>query len=68
MKFAFENQQVDALHCICEDYNVRSRRVFEKNGFKQVLEEKLYKQGIGEFRYHLQLARSEYIAAKEENR
>ncbi len=33
VKYAFECECVDVLHCFCEDYNFRSRRVWEKNGF-----------------------------------
>ena len=32
--FAFNNQQTDIIYAIVSDYNPRSRRVFEKNGFK----------------------------------
>ncbi len=30
VKYAFESEQVDVLHCLCEDYNIRSCRVWEK--------------------------------------
>jgi len=33
VEFAFEYENVDVLHVIVSDYNVRSQRVFEKNGF-----------------------------------
>ena len=31
--FAFNGEKVDVLHCFCDDYNKRSQRVWEKNGF-----------------------------------
>jgi|AGTN01.3.fsa_nt_gi Acetyltransferases, including N-acetylases of ribosomal proteins len=31
--FAFNGEHVDVLHCFCEDYNVRSRRMWEKHRF-----------------------------------
>jgi aminoglycoside 6'-N-acetyltransferase len=34
--FAFTVEHVDVLHCFCGDYNIRSRRVWEKNGFSLV--------------------------------
>ena len=33
LEFAFNDQGVDVLHCICEDYNVRSCRLWEQQGF-----------------------------------
>lgn len=30
--FAFCGELVDVLHCFCEDYNIRSRRMWEKHG------------------------------------
>ena len=33
LEFAFNDQGVDVLHCICEDYNVRSCRLWERQGF-----------------------------------
>jgi len=32
--FAFVNQQANIVYGLISDYNIRSRRVFEKNGFK----------------------------------
>lgn len=34
--FAFQQEHVQVLSCFCDDYNVRSRRAFEKNGFTHV--------------------------------
>jgi RimJ/RimL family protein N-acetyltransferase/SAM-dependent methyltransferase len=60
--YAFNGENVDLLHCFCEDYNIRSRRVWEKNGFKQVLAEPLLPQPQkGKWQYHYRLTREEYI-------
>lgn len=34
--FAFQQEHVQILSCFCDDYNLRSRRAFEKNGFTPV--------------------------------
>ena len=34
VEFAFLHEKVDVLHCFAEDYNIRSQRVWLKNGFK----------------------------------
>ena len=39
--FAFSGERVDVLHCFCEDYNPRSRSMWEKNGFALILSEDL---------------------------
>ena len=61
VKFAFEKEGVDVLHCFCEDYNVRSRRVWEKNGFSLIMEEKIPQPSKGKLQYHWRLTREEYI-------
>ncbi|MEA4889017.1 MAG: GNAT family N-acetyltransferase [Clostridiaceae bacterium] len=58
--FAFNNEHVDVLHCFCEDYNIRSRRVWEKNGFTLVLTENLPQPQKGKFQYHYRLTRQDY--------
>lgn len=60
--FAFNGELVDALHCFCEDYNIRSMRVWEKNGFARVLSEPLPQPQKGKFQFHYRLTRPEYIA------
>ena len=60
--FAFHCEHVDALHCFCEDYNIRSRRVWEKNGFKLVFIEELPQPQIGKYKYHWRLTKSEYMS------
>ncbi|MCL1793958.1 MAG: GNAT family N-acetyltransferase [Oscillospiraceae bacterium] len=60
--FAFCGEYVDALHCFCEDYNVRSRRMWEKHGFVRVLQEPLEPQPQkGQWQYHYRLTRREFI-------
>jgi RimJ/RimL family protein N-acetyltransferase len=58
--FAFNKERVDVLHCFCEDYNIRSRRVWEKNGFTQILAEPILPQPQkGQIQYHYRLTREE---------
>jgi RimJ/RimL family protein N-acetyltransferase len=60
--FAFCGEHVDVLHCFCEDYNVRSRRMWEKHGLTRVLEEPLEPQPQkGQWQYHYRLTRQEFI-------
>ncbi len=59
--YAFECEHVDVLHCICEDYNIRSRRVLEKNGFTLVWEEELTSTHKGNMQYHWRLTKEEYM-------
>ena len=62
IKYAFACEQVDVLHCLCEDYNSRSCRTLEKNGFTLVLTEKFTEPHKGEFQYHWRLTKDEYSA------
>ncbi|MCL2420525.1 MAG: GNAT family N-acetyltransferase [Defluviitaleaceae bacterium] len=58
IEFAFDSEQVDVLHCFSEDYNVRSCRIWEKHGFKRILEEALVPQPQkGQWQYHCGLQR-----------
>ncbi len=57
---AFEQEKVDVLHCLCEDYNARSCRVWEKNGFELILREPLEQPQKGKFQHHYRLTREEY--------
>ena len=59
--FAFCGEHVDVLHCLCEDYNIRSRRMWEKHGFTKVLEEPIPDSWKGKLQYHYRLTRREYI-------
>jgi aminoglycoside 6'-N-acetyltransferase len=58
---AFWGEHVDVLHCLCEDYNLRSRRVWEKHGFTRILTEPLSQPQKGKWQYHYRLTREEFI-------
>ena len=58
--FAFNDEHVDVLHCLCEDYNVRSCRMWEKNGFMLIISEELPQPQKGKYQYHYRLTRREY--------
>ncbi|NLG25761.1 MAG: GNAT family N-acetyltransferase [Clostridiales bacterium] len=58
--FAFCGERVDVLHCFCEDYNVRSCRMWEKHGFTRVLSEPLPQPQKGRWQYHYRLTRAEF--------
>lgn len=60
--FAFCGESVDALHCFCEDYNIRSRRVWEKNGFIRTRTEPLPQKGQAQL--HYVLTRHTYLAGR----
>jgi aminoglycoside 6'-N-acetyltransferase len=63
--FAFYRENVDVLHCFCEDYNVRSRRMWEKHGLVRILEEPLEPQPQkGKWQYHYKITRQEFISRK----
>lgn len=62
--FAFCGEHVEILHCFCEDYNVRSRRMWEKHGFTQILAEQLPQPQKGKWQYHYRLTRSEFLFQK----
>ncbi len=66
VKYAFECEHVDVLHCFCEDYNVRSRRVWEKNGFQLVFTEEIPQPHKGKLQYHWRLTKDEYQERKAE--
>jgi len=59
--YAFNGEHIDVLHCFNDDYNHRSRRVFEKNGFTLVLSEDLPQPQKGKLQHHFRLTRHEYI-------
>jgi len=61
IEYAFNVEKVDVLHCFCEDYNIRSRRVWEKNGFKLILSEPLEQPQKGQIQHHFRLTRDEFI-------
>lgn len=61
VEYAFLCEKVDVLHCLNEDYNIRSIRVFEKNGFTRILSEPLPQPQIGKFQYHWRLTQEDFI-------
>jgi aminoglycoside 6'-N-acetyltransferase len=63
--FAFNSQHIDVLHCFCEDYNPRSRRMWEKSGFTLILTEALPQPQKGKYQYHFRLTREEYMNKKQ---
>ncbi len=65
IEFAFGTENVDVLHCFCEDYNVRSRRMWEKTGFSLVLTENLPQPQKGKYQFHYRLTREEYVNKEE---
>lgn len=65
--FAFCGEHVDVLHCFCEDYNIRSCRLWEKHGFTRILEEPLPASRKGKIQYHYRLTRQEYIENRRAN-
>ncbi len=58
---AFSGEHVDVLHCLCEDYNARSVRMWEKLGFSRVLAKPLPQPQRGKYQYHYRLTRQEFI-------
>ena len=60
--FAFCGEYTDVLHCFSEDYNARSRRMWEKHGLARVLEEPLEPQPQkGQRQYHYRITRQEFV-------
>jgi RimJ/RimL family protein N-acetyltransferase len=62
---AFSRENVDVLHCICEDYNVRSVRMWEKLSFSRVLAEPLPQHHKGRYRCHYRLTRQEFLGFRQ---
>lgn len=60
--YAFNVEKVDVLHCLCTDYNIRSQRMWEKNGFTCIRKEKSHEIREAWSVYHWQLTRDEYGA------
>ena len=61
MDFAFNSEHVDVLHCFCEDYNKRSQRMWQKNGFTLTFTEDLPQPQKGKLQYHYTLTREQYM-------
>ena len=64
VEFAFINEHVDVLHCICGDYNKRSQRVFEKNGFTLMQMDGPPQPQEEQIEYHYILTAPEYFEQK----
>ncbi len=58
--YAFRVQKVDVLHCLCADYNLRSRRMWQKYGFTCVLKEKIPEMRENGVVCHWQLTKEKY--------
>lgn len=61
--FAFEIEKIEVLHCLCADYNIRSQRMWEKNGFTCIRKEKSAEIRNGGCVAHWQLTKEEYKKA-----
>lgn len=64
VKYAFECEHADVLHCFCEDYNIRSKRVWEKNGFQLILTEEIPQPHKGKLQYHYRLTKDEFFGSQ----
>lgn len=64
-EFAFWQEQVDVLHCFCEDYNHRSSRVWEKNGFTLALREPIPQPSKGKYQEHWRITKEEFFETHE---
>lgn len=62
--FAFCGEKVDVLHCFSEDYNPRSMKMWEKNGFTQVQKDKLPDGQKGKWQLHYALSKKEFIESR----
>ena len=62
--FAFREENVDVLHCMCNEENIRSVRVWEKNGFRLKLQKP--REGTDRFENHYVLTRETYFANQME--
>lgn len=60
--FAFTNENIDVLHCFCEDYNIRSCRVWEKSGLELVFTEELPQPQKGKLQFHWRVRKQKYLA------
>jgi len=65
---AFYRENVDVLHCICEDYNVRSVRMWEKLGFSRALAKPLPPNYKGKYECHYRLTKGKFCEMTREAR
>lgn len=59
MEFAFTKTTTDVLHCMCDERNIRSNRVWQKNGFRLA-----WQEAGDETENHYALTREAYLAQK----
>lgn len=52
----------DVLHCLCDDYNVRSRRVWENNGSTLAYAVSIPQPAKGQMEYRWRLTKVEHAA------
>lgn len=62
--FAFCGEHIDVLHCLCEDYNLRSCRVWLKHSFVLAHSDKLAPTQKGALQHHFVLTREAFIARR----
>ncbi|MCK5130447.1 MAG: GNAT family N-acetyltransferase [Clostridiales bacterium] len=62
--YAFYGEGVDVLHCICEDYNHRSIRMWEKNHFTRVGSIARAQPSKGNFQYHFSLTQNDFVQSR----
>ncbi len=60
IKFAFERERADVLHCLCVEDNVPSCRLWEKCGFSLIDREGMKRGLKATYRRHYRLRRWEY--------
>ncbi|MDR3119897.1 MAG: GNAT family N-acetyltransferase [Clostridiales bacterium] len=60
VKFAFYYERADAIHCLLDDFNRRSMRVWEKHGFRLVRADELEQPQKGKKQLHYALTSREY--------
>lgn len=59
--FAFYGENADVIHVLVDDYNVRSRRAFEKTGFTHVMTVPLKDGMKAKAQIHLALTKQQFV-------
>lgn len=62
--YAFYGEQVDVLHCVAEDYNHRSKRMWEKNNFTLVHTANNTQPNKSKYQRHYSLTQTDFIDSK----
>ncbi|MBQ7930502.1 MAG: GNAT family N-acetyltransferase [Clostridia bacterium] len=60
--YAFREDSADVLHCMCDIANVRSNRIWQKNGFRLA-----WSEPGAEYEQHYVLTREDYTKSGNEN-